>query len=74
MQTRYQLLKANEETMFSFVKAGILSYQIIRDCEIYEQFIQLGDEISSQAKYLILGSDYELSSKRIEQIINTMSQ
>jgi hypothetical protein len=71
--TRYEILKANEEAMWLFIQNGILSYQVIRDLEIYQEFISLGD-LSNAAKYLILADSYELSSKRIEQIVNSMDK
>jgi hypothetical protein len=68
---RYQLLKKNEEIIYQFIKNGIISYQIIRDMEIYETFIQM-DNTTNELKYIILADDYELSSQRVKQIITTM--
>ena len=68
---RYQLLKDNEDTIFQFVKSGIMSYQIIRDIEIYERYLEL-DEYSNQMKYILLSEEFELGVKRIEQIIYQM--
>lgn len=46
---------------------------IIRDIEIYESFNQLDDSISKEMKYILVGEQYELSTKRIEQIIYNMN-
>ena len=70
--TRYELLKANEDTMYQFIKAGILSFQVIRDIEIFESFNNYEDGISKESRYLLLADTYELSSKRIEQIVYQM--
>lgn len=70
---RYQLLKKNEKLIFQFVRNGILSYQIIRDIEIYERFNEM-DESVKDLKYLVLAEQYELSSNRIEQIITQMNR
>jgi hypothetical protein len=70
---RYQLLKQHEEIIYLFVKNGILSYQIIRDMEIYDSYLEL-DENIKELKYIELGEIYELSSKRIEQIIYQMER
>ena len=72
--TRYELLKQNEEIMFQFVKAGILSFQVIRDIEIFESFTNYKDEINKESRYLLLADTYELSSKRIEQIVYQMQK
>ena len=73
--TRYQLLKKNENLIFSFVKNGILSYQILRDLEIYEKYQELGDEINNnQFKYLLLSEEHSLSEKSIERIIYQMNR
>jgi len=69
--TRYQLLKDNEDIVFQFIKAGVLSFQIIRDIEIFETFQEIPLN-NNEAKYLLLGDQYELSAKRIEQIIYQM--
>ena len=72
---RYQLLKKNENLIFQFVKNGILSYQIIRDMEIYERYDELGDEIeNNQFKYLLLSEEHSLSEKSIERIIYQMNR
>ena len=70
---RYELLKKHEAITFQFVKNGILSYMIIRDIEIYEAYNALDDNITKELKYIILGEQYELSVKRIEQIIHNMT-
>ncbi|MEW5675542.1 hypothetical protein ABGT15_04455 [Flavobacterium enshiense] len=70
---RYQLLKRNEKLIFQFVRNGILSYQIIRDIEIYERFDEMEEPIKD-VKYLVLGEQYELSPNRIEQIITQMNR
>lgn len=70
---RYDLLKKHEAITFQFVKNGILSYMIIRDIEIYEAYNALDDNITKELKYIILGEQYELSVKRIEQIIYNMT-
>jgi hypothetical protein len=71
--TRYELLKNNENVMFSFIKNGILSYKIIRDIEIFEQFNDL-DLINKDAKYMYLGEVFELTPNRIEQIVYQMER
>lgn len=70
---RYELLKQNENLIFQFVKNGILSYMMIRDIEIYESFNGIEDDITKEMKYIILAEQYELSVKRIEQIIYNMT-
>lgn len=70
---RYELLKQNENIIFQFVKNGILSYMMIRDIEIYESFNEIEDDITKEMKYIILAEQYELSVKRIEQIIYNMT-
>lgn len=70
---RYELLKKNEDVMFQFVKAGILSYQVIRDIEIYEAYVS-NDVNNNSMKYILLGEDYELSPRRIEQIVVNMQK
>ncbi|MEC4048780.1 hypothetical protein OX284_005005 [Flavobacterium sp. SUN046] len=72
--TRYELLKANEDTMYQFIKAGILSFQIIRDIEIFESFNSYEDGINKESRYLLLADSYELSPKRIEQIVYQMNK
>ena len=52
--TRYELLKNNEDVMLQFIKAGVLGYQVIRDIEIYELFMQLNLK-NNEAKYMDLG-------------------
>lgn len=69
---RYELLKKNENIIFQFVKNGILSYMMIRDIEIYENYNQLEDNLTKEMKYIILAEQYELSVKRIEQIVYNM--
>lgn len=70
---RYQLLKEHESVIYLFVKNGILSYQIIRDMEIYDTYQNL-EETIKELKYIELGELYELSPKRIEQIIYQMER
>jgi len=70
---RYQLLKEHESIIYLFVKNGILSYQIIRDMEIYDTYQNL-EETIKELKYIELGELYELSPKRIEQIIYQMER
>ena len=65
------ILKENEELIFQFVKNGILSYQIIRDMDIYEKFNSL-DNLTNEIKYILLADEFELSKSRIEQIITSM--
>lgn len=69
---RYDLLKKHEAITFQFVKNGILSYMIIRDIEIYEAYNAIDDNITKELKYILLAEQYELSVKRIEQIIYNM--
>lgn len=68
---RYELIKSNEELTFQYVKNGILSYQIIRDMDIYEKFNSL-DNLTNEIKYILLADEFELSKSRIEQIITSM--
>jgi hypothetical protein len=70
---RYQLLKQNNEINYIYLKNGIISYQLIRDMEIFEKFNQLESTITKEMKYILLGEEFELSKHRIEQIISTMS-
>lgn len=70
---RYQLLKEHESVIYLFVKNGILSYQIIRDIEIYDSYQNL-EETIKELKYIELGELYELSPKRIEQIVYQMER
>jgi hypothetical protein len=69
---RYELLNQNKELIYLFVKNGILSYMMIRDIEMYENYLNLDNHITKEIKYIILAEDYELSPKRIEQIIYQM--
>ena len=69
---RYELLKKNDTITFQFVKSGILSYMILRDIEIYESYNAIDENITKELKYIILSEQYELSVKRIEQIIYNM--
>jgi hypothetical protein len=71
---RYQLLKQNDKIIFKFIKNGILSYQIIRDIEIYENFQAMSDIKNFETRYILLGDEYELSAKRIEQIVLQMQK
>ena len=71
--TLYQLLKENETMIYQFVKVGILSYTIIRDIGIYENYLQL-DKINKESKYLLLAEDFEIGYKRIQQIILNMEK
>lgn len=71
---RYQLLKENDELVFQFVKNGIMSYQVLRDIQIFERYNELDEIKSNQLKYLLLGEEFELSDKRIEQIIYQMQK
>jgi len=70
---RYQLIKENQDMTFQFIKNGILSYQIIRDTEIFESYTEM-DNITKELKYILLGEQYELSSERIRQIITQMER
>lgn len=69
---RYELLKKNESITYQFVKNGILSYMILRDIEIFESYNTIDDNITKELKYILLAEQYELSVKRIEQIIYNM--
>lgn len=71
---RYQLLNKNKNILFTFIKNGILSYQINRDMEIYESFITLDETLTNEVKHYILGEQFELSSKRIQQILYNMQK
>ena len=71
---RYELLKENQELIFKFVKNGILSYMMIRDIEMYENYLILDKEITKDIKYILLGEQYELSNDRIKQIIYQMEK
>jgi len=72
---RYQLLKDNEDTIYLFVKAGILSYKVLRDMQIYESYCELQDDVSyNQIKYILLGEQYDLSEHSIELIIYNMQR
>lgn len=72
---RYQLLKDHEDTIYLFVKAGVMSYKTIRDIEIYESYVALEKEpIYNFIKYDILAEEYELSTKTIEQIVYQMQR
>lgn len=59
--------------MTQFVSAGILSYQVYRDIEIYEKFNEM-DMKNNEVKYMFLGEEFELSSIRIQQIIYNMQK
>lgn len=45
---------------------------MLRDIEIFESYINLGDNLNKDMKYIMLGEEFELSNKRIEQIIYQM--
>lgn len=72
---RFQLLKENEDTIYLFVKAGILSYKIIRDMDIYQSYLELQEDVSyNQIKYILLGEQYDLSEHSIEFIVYNMQK
>ncbi|GEM_PF-4154783 len=72
---RYKLLKNNTNIIFQFIKNGILSYQVNRDIEIYETYVAMNDDgVTKEVKHLILADTFELSPKRIEQIIYNMEK
>jgi hypothetical protein len=54
-------------------RSGILSYMIIRDIGIYQNFHQLEEGIGKEMKYILIGEQYELSTDRIKQIIYNMN-
>lgn len=68
---RYELLKQNEEIIYQFIKNGIMSYQILRDLEIYQRFLELNEE-TNELKFWLIADEFELSKSRIEQIIMNM--
>jgi hypothetical protein len=75
MITKYQLLKDNEDILFTFIKNGILSSLILRDIEIYNAFTKLEAKIkNNELRYAIIGDEYELSAKRVEQIVYIMQK
>lgn len=69
---RYNLLKNNETIIKTFIRNGILSYMMIRDIEIYENYLQLDNNITKELKYILLSDTFELSTDRIRQIIANM--
>lgn len=71
---RYEFTRNNDNLIFKLIKNGMLSYQLIRDCEIYERFIEMNEEINNEIKYITIGEEFELSHKRIEQIIYNMKK
>ena len=74
-KTRYQLLKENEEIIYLFIKNGIITSLIIRDIEIYKTFIKLEESIKNfELRYSLIGEEYELSAKRVEQIVLSMQK
>lgn len=42
--------------------------------EIYENYIMLDDTLTNEVKHFILGEQFELSSKRIQQILYNMQK
>jgi hypothetical protein len=71
---KYQLLKKYQEIIFIFIKNGILSYMLIRDIEMYENYLSLDDNMNKELKYMLLADEYELSPDRIKQIIYQMQK
>jgi hypothetical protein len=71
---RYELLKENQELIYKFIKNGILSYMMIRDIEMYENYLSLDENITKEIKYIVLADEYELSNDRIKQIIYQMQK
>ena len=71
---RYELLKENQELIYKFIKNGILSYMMIRDIEMYENYLSLDENITKEIKYMVLADEYELSNDRIKQIIYQMQK
>lgn len=69
---RYEYLKNNESIVFEFIKNGIISYQLIRDMEIYQAYENINDSLTNELKYILLAEEYELSNQRIKQIIISM--
>jgi tyrosine-protein phosphatase YwqE len=68
---RYQLLKENENILYQLVRNGIITVLVMRDMEIYERYEAM-TITNNESKYLLLGDEYELSTKRIQQIVYNM--
>jgi len=68
---RYEYLKENEEIIFQFIKNGIISYQLLRDMDMYNSYESM-NQITNELKYIVLAEDYELSTQRVKQIILNM--
>ena len=71
---RYNFIKDHEDILLQFIRKGIISYQIIRDTEIYEAFKAMKFPKNRQDKYIELANEFELSPARIEQICYSMSK
>ncbi len=71
--TIYQLIKQEEETIYKLVKAGIITYTIIRDISIYQRFEELAP-MNKESRYLIIGDENELSLKRVQQVVLNMER
>ena len=69
---RHELITENKDVIHTFVKNGIISYMILRDIDIYNEFLLLGDA-KKELKYIILADKFELSIDRIKQIVYSMS-
>lgn len=63
----------NKEVVEELVKRGLLSLTIIRDLDILTSF-QSMNGFSKEARYVVLGHDFQLSEKRIEQIVANLSK
>ena len=72
--TRYDLLNTNRDLIFQLVKASVLSYHIIRDMEIFEKFKAMDSVEFAEARHLVLADEFELSKRRVEDIIYNMKQ
>lgn len=69
----YDYMKANLSTVEELVKRGLMSFTIVRDLDIYTSFLSL-DKFSKEGRYAILSHDFQLSEKRIEQIVANLSK
>lgn len=77
MEMRYQTLKENHEALKSFVKEGILSYNWIRDLQIYELFLDLMEKDHKKCVSCVcaqIAALHHISSDRVTQIIKYLSK
>lgn len=68
--TNYDRLKQSRDCLVKLKRSGYIKVEVFRDLKIYEDFKKL--EGSRRDRYRQLALKYELSSYRIQRIINNL--